>query len=106
MILAVDDSPHIAAPVLVLLLIGAGILYGLGYARAVMHRANVDYKRTKEALPGLRKGFWRAWWKVVKVGFWVTLAFIGLVAWAVHDVSENTPAPAATVTPSPSRSHR
>lgn len=69
---------------LVVMLIGATI-YAFGYARAVMHRANTDYKKTKAGLPAMRKGFWAAWWTAVKIGFWVSLALLALVAWVVSD---------------------
>jgi hypothetical protein len=81
-----EEPGGYAGPVLVLLMIGSGILYGLGYLTAVMRRANSDYKKTKTALPGMRKDFWVAWWNMVKIGFWVAIAALVLIAWAVHDV--------------------
>ena len=79
--------------VLVLLILGGSTLYGLGYATAVMRRANTDYKKTKTSLPGMRKDFWSAWWQVIKVGFWVSLAGLILVAWTVHDIRDTDTGP-------------
>ncbi len=70
------------------MLIIGGTIYAFGYARAVMHRANTDYKKTKEALPGLRKGFWAAWWTAAKAGFWILIAFALLLAWARAEASQ------------------
>jgi hypothetical protein len=79
------DDQSIAAPLLMLLLIGGGIIYAFGYARAVMHRANSDYKKTKAAVPGLRKDFWSTWWRAVKTGFWIALGLVMVGMWAWHD---------------------
>lgn len=81
-----ESSPAVPT-VLIVLLIGS-TLVSFGYLKAVMDRANSDYKKTKAGLPGLRKDFWRAWWRAVKVGFFVFVAGIVLVAWVVHDVRE------------------
>lgn len=59
------------------------MIYATGYARAVMHRANRDYKGLRAAVPPARKAAWRARWKVVQVGFLVLLGFAMLVTWAV-----------------------
>ncbi|MET1006577.1 MAG: hypothetical protein ABWX96_13595 [Propionibacteriaceae bacterium] len=82
--MAAEDSDA-SVPTLLIVVIIAGTIYAFGYARAVMHRANTDYKKTKAALPELRKGFWAAWWAAVKVGFWVSLAGLALIAWVVHE---------------------
>jgi hypothetical protein len=103
-VLGASENQSAAMPTLVLLLIGAGTIFGFGVAMAVMRRANSDYKKTKAVLPAMRKDFWAAWWAMIKLGFWVVLGFLVLTAWAVHDVRDAGPAPAATI--SPSRSHR
>lgn len=72
-------------PTLLVVLIIGGTIYTFGYLRAVMHRANKDYKTTKAALPTLRKGFWAAWWAAVKIGFWVCVALLALIAWVIAD---------------------
>lgn len=101
------ENPSVATPVVLIVLIIGGTIYLFGYLRAVMHRANRDYKTTKAALPNLRKGFWAAWWAAVKIGFWVVLAGVILVAWVVRDardVPENansTPKSSPSVTKSP-----
>lgn len=92
---------------LVVILIGIAIaMYGFGYARAVMHRANKDYKTTKAVVPALRKGFWTAWREAAQVGVWVVLALVFLVYWAWHSVKH--PSKDADIKPSPSisTSHR
>lgn len=97
------DSGSTAGQVVLIVLIIGGIIYGLGYARAVMHRANKDYKTTKAAVPILRKGFWTAWFAVVKVGFWVAIAVAILFVWMVRGTDEKVD---VNTTPSPTPSHR
>lgn len=88
MTLTASDTSHgIATPVVMIVAIIAGIIYTFGYLRAVMHRANSDYKATKALVPTLRKGFWHAWWKAVKIGFWVFVAGTILIFWAYRDVA-------------------
>lgn len=78
-----DQEPSsVAGPVVVGLFLGGSIIFGLGYGFAVMHRANDDYKKTKAAVPVLRKGFWLAWWIVVKRSFWIGLFALVLFVWA------------------------
>lgn len=67
------------------LLIGATI-FMLGYRIAVNRRANADYKRTKAALPGMRKAFWATLWGAVKFGFFALIALALLLSWVVHDL--------------------
>lgn len=85
-IAAEPGGDDIGPPVVLIVLIIGGIIYTFGYLRAVMHRANSDYKKTKAGLPGMRKDFWRAWWAAVKVGFWVLVAAGILITWMVQDV--------------------
>lgn len=68
-------------------LIGA-TLVALGYRVAVNRRANADYKRTKAALPPMRKAFWVTLWAAIKFGFWALIAVAVLVSWVAHDVRE------------------
>lgn len=86
-----EEQPSIPLIAVVIVLIVAGIIYSFGYLRAVMHRANKDYKSTKAAVPNLRKGFWRAWWAAVKIGFLVVIAVVVLGWWAVRDVTDAGP---------------
>jgi hypothetical protein len=74
-----------SGPTLLAVLIIGGVIYAFGYARAVMHRANTDYKKTKAALPELRKGFWAAWWAAVKVGLLILIGLALLIAWVVAE---------------------
>lgn len=100
---AADTStPHIAGPIVVIVLIAWGIIYTFGYLRAVMHRANKDYKTTKAAVKPLRKDFWGAWWKAVKIGTLVGIGIVVLLFWAVRDVERGAD---ATPKPTPSVSH-
>jgi hypothetical protein len=97
-VLAVEENPSIAGPVLVVLLLAGSTIMGFGYLLAVARRANSDYKKVKAGLPGMRKDFWRAWWAATKVGFFVILGAFLLITWAVRDVRD------ADAVPSPSRS--
>ncbi len=103
--LAAEQQPAGLTPlvVVIIVLIIAGIIYTFGYARAVFHRANSDYKKTKEGLPGMRKTVWQTAWRTVKVGFGVLILLGILVFWGVNDErkkNDQTPVP-ATVSSSP-----
>jgi hypothetical protein len=55
-VVAVEDQPNnVSGSVLVIVLLVGGTIYLFGYLRAVMHRANRDYKSTKAAVKPLRK---------------------------------------------------
>ena len=103
---APEEQPSVPLTAVIIVLIVAGIIYSFGYLRAVMHRANRDYKTTKAALPKMRKGFWAAWWAAVKIGFFVMIAIFVLGWWAIRDVTETDdpkqPVP-AKVSPAPTR---
>lgn len=97
----------IAGPVVVIVFLIAGIVYAFGYRRAVMHRANKDYKGTKAAVPVLRKGFWSAWWKVAKATLIIALIAFALFSWWIRGAQKDAdanpkPTPSSTV----SRAHR
>ncbi len=77
--------------IVIIVLIIAGIIYTFGYARAVFHRANSDYKKTKEGLPGMRKTVWQTAWRTVKVGFGVLILLGILIFWGVRDAQQNNP---------------
>lgn len=102
------QSHDVAVPSVLIIFIIAAVIYTFGYLRAVMHRANKDYKTTKAAVPTLRKGFWAAWWAAVKIGALVLIAVLILSGWAWREIRGNkadagtTPAPK----PSVSTSHR
>lgn len=83
---SVQGNQHTSLTVLVVVLLIAAVIYAFGYLRAVMHRANKDYKTAKALVPKLRRGFWSAWWSAVKLGFWVVVAFAVLFLWVVRDV--------------------
>lgn len=108
MLLSAEEETHVSTMVVLGFIGGAALLYAFGYARAVMHRANKDYKTTKAAVPVLRKGFWHAWWTAVKAAFLGLLIFAALMFWMVREVRDD-PADAKTnpsPSPSVSRSHR
>lgn len=69
---------------LIALLIGSTV-FSFGYLKAKVERANSDYKKTKESLPGMRKAYWELWLSAVKVGFWVFVVGFMLIAWVIHD---------------------
>lgn len=85
-------------PTLIIVMLIGGTLIAFGYAKAVMDRANADYKKTKAGLPGMRKDFWRAWWTALKIGFWVFIAGCVLITWVVQDVrgADAEPRPATS----------
>ena len=102
---AQQEQPSVALVAGIIVLILAGIVYTFGYLRAVMHRANKDYKTTKAAVPTMRKNFWRAWWAALKIGSLVLIGIVILGWWAVRDVAEaDDPQPVpATVSTAPKR---
>lgn len=108
MVAASSSHRSVTVPVIALILLVL-VVYGFGYARAVMHRANRDYKTTKAAVPVLRKGFWTAWWGAVKVGFWVLFGCAILVVWMFnlgHRSADANTRPSPSVSASPVHSRR
>ncbi len=96
-----EHSGNAAGVAFVFILLMGGTIFAFGYARAVSDRAGSDYRKTKEALPGMRKAFWQAWWRGIKIGFWVVLAFAVVVLVMVRGGDRDRPAtsePAPTVT--------
>lgn len=81
----------IAVPTVLLVALIGSTVYYFGYHRAVMHRANTDYKTTKAAVPALRKGFWAAWWRAVKVGAIILIAACLMLTWAFHEIRHDQP---------------
>jgi arginine exporter protein ArgO len=96
-----QQKQSISVPVVLIVFLIGGVIYLFGYARAVMHRANRDYKTTKAAVPVLRKGFWKTWWAAFKVGFWVLIAAAIMVTWVGRDLrgqpADATPSPSVSV---------
>ncbi|GAA0538312.1 hypothetical protein GCM10010172_19530 [Paractinoplanes ferrugineus] len=90
----------VAGPVVLILLLTGSAVFVVGYAMAVMHRANKDYKSSKAGLPKQRKAYWQAWWTAVRRGTLVFLIFVCLVAywWRSGDGD------ADATTPEPSKS--
>lgn len=79
-----SDPQSIASTVLVWLGIGAALIFTFGYRVAVNRRANADYKRTKAALPDMRKAFWWTLWRATKIGFWFFVGIALLITWAFN----------------------
>lgn len=102
MTLTADETQSSFGTALIIIVLTAIAIYAFGYARAVMHRANRDYKTTKAALPGLRKGFWGAWWTAVKRGVLIFAVLFCLVYVWLH---MNRNSADATVDPSPAGTH-
>jgi hypothetical protein len=106
------DGTHVAVPsVLIILLIGA-VIYTFGYARAVMHRANTDYKTTKAAVPVLRKAFWKAFVAALKVGGVIAVVVLVLSMWVYGEIKggkagagDSRPSPSSSAHPNPRHSN-
>lgn len=100
-----EQPTSVSGPVLLILLLAGGSIYLFGYLRAVMHRANRDYKTTKAAVKPMRKKFWSAWLAALRTGAIVGIGLLLLVAWFVRDTrtaDSSEPGPS----PSPSASVR
>lgn len=65
--------------------LGASTVFSFGYLKAKVERANTDYKKTKQSLPGLRKAYWGLWASALKVGFWIFIVGFALIAWVISD---------------------
>ena len=90
-----DQQNNISGPVLLIVLLAGGAIYLFGYLRAVMHRANRDYKTTKAAVKPLRKAFWSSWYAALRTGAIVLIGLVLMVAWFVRDTrnaSDSEPA--------------
>ena len=103
----------IAVPTTVLTLLIGGTIFVLGFAWAVMRRANADYKTVKKAVKSQRRNFWTAWWTAMKRAFVVLLIGVGLVVWSTYEIRHSDddadqPVPATVTTPSaePASTHR
>lgn len=96
----------IAGPVIVILFLTGAVIFVFGYAMAVMHRANRDYKTTKAALPGMRKTFWLTWWTAVKRGTFIVLIAVCLIFYWIRGDNKDADATTPQPTPSPTVSHR
>lgn len=84
-----SDPTSIPSLVLATVLLVSIPVFAFGYALAVMHRARKDYRATKAALPGLRKGFWSAWLTAARI--LAVIAVIGfiLITWSVRDFKDD-----------------
>jgi hypothetical protein len=102
MLLTADETQSSFGTALVVIVLGGAAIYAFGYVRAVMHRANKDYKTTKAAVPVLRKGYWSAWWVAVKRG---TLVMVVLVLVVYVWLHVNKDSADANVRPTPSGVH-
>jgi cytochrome bd-type quinol oxidase subunit 2 len=79
------------------------VVFLLGVAWAAAKGARKNYQTIKGGVGPARKAYWAAVGGIVKIGVWVAVLLIALVAWQVNDVRK---AGHATPTPSPSVSHR
>lgn len=103
---AAESQPgNVSGPVLLVVLLAGGTIYLFGYLRAVMHRANSDYKKTKAAVKPLRKAFWSAWVAALRMGAIVGIGLLLMVAWFARD-TRNAQSSEPTPSPSPSASAR
>jgi hypothetical protein len=106
MLLTAEDiaGRDIAGPVLVILVLGGGTVYGLGYLMAVMRRNRSDYIKTRDLLPGMRKDYWKSLWSTIKTGGIVFLIFVALLMWWIRgDDRDGEVTPASVPSGTPSR---
>lgn len=82
-----DESSPIAVAALLTILTGS-IVFTFGSLHARAGRARNDLRDTKAKVPELRAAFRGLLWRAVKVGFWVILGVLILVAVAVRDTPE------------------
>jgi hypothetical protein len=71
-------------------LLGGVVAFPLGYALAVMRRANKDYKTTKAAVGLMRKTFWIAWLAHLRAVAVVAAVLAVLVVWVVRDGQDDS----------------
>lgn len=66
-------------------LIGVVVSFLCGVAYAVTRRAFDDYKKTKAALPGMRKTAWSGVWTTIKAAALGLVIFAVLIGWIVSE---------------------
>lgn len=83
-----------------------GLIFALGFARAVWVRAKDDYKKTKAAVKPLRKAMWSSIIRTLKIGVLALLVGVALIAWVVagDDSEPQRSTPAEVSSPGPVRS--
>jgi ABC-type Fe3+ transport system permease subunit len=82
-----EETSPVLLGVLIALL-GTSTAFSFGYLKHRLERANSDYKDTKAKVLPLRKAYWAAWWAATKVGFWVFIIGLLLVAWVLNDAQK------------------
>jgi ABC-type Fe3+ transport system permease subunit len=76
-------------------------VFALGYAWGAFQKARGVVKVSKGSVPAARKGYWSAFWSMIKWGIGAVVIVLVLVTWTVTDVQQTAdtqPSPA----PSPS----
>jgi ABC-type sulfate transport system permease component len=104
------QAQTIAVPTTALTLLIGATIFILGFAWAVMRRANADYKAVKSAVKSQRSKFWSAWWTAMKRAFVVLLIGGVLIIWSGYELRHNNDdadqkVPATVATPS-AKPHR
>jgi ABC-type Fe3+ transport system permease subunit len=92
-------------------IITAVIVFFFGVAWTTLAGAKKSYKTAKGGVGTARKSYWTAVASIVKIGVWLTVLVIALVAWQVHDIrtvddSKPNSTPTSSHPPSPSASRR
>jgi ABC-type Fe3+ transport system permease subunit len=100
--LAVSENEQGSVPmtVTVIVLVIAGFIAALGHRWAVMRLRRGAYLGMKNGLPGARKSYWLSLWSMIKVGFFVLIAFAILIYWGVSDVMDRDQEPTPATSPS------
>jgi heme/copper-type cytochrome/quinol oxidase subunit 2 len=83
------EQQTIAVPTTVLTLLIGATIFVLGFAWAVMRRANADYKAVKSAVKSQRSKFWSAWWTAMKRAFLVLAIGVALIVWSGYEIRHN-----------------
>jgi ABC-type Fe3+ transport system permease subunit len=63
-------------------------VFALGYAWGAFQKARGSYKTAKSGVPRARKGYWSAFWGMIKWGIGAVVIVLVLVTWTVTDVQQ------------------
>src|ERR1700754_2919455 len=79
----------VAVPTTAIVILVSATIFALGFAWAVMRRANADHKAVKAAVKNTRKAFWTTWWTAMKRLVVVAIVGFVLVVWSAREIRHN-----------------